>query len=65
MKVDEIATYFENSKEPLKYLKDLKALMQGKQLIWMTERHGLIELHFKNCVVTVEIKHVSFVERVK
>ena len=64
MKTDGIATWFDEG-EAVKHLKDLKALMQGKQLIWMTERYGLIELHFKNCVVTVDIKHVSFVEKVK
>jgi len=40
-------------------------MMQGKQLIWMTERYGLIELHFQGCVVTVDIKHFSFTEKVK
>jgi len=64
VKTDGTATWFENG-EAVKYLKDLKAMMQGKQLIWMTERYGLIELHFKDCVVTVDIKHFSFIERVK
>ena len=64
MKTDGIATWF-NDGEAVKYLRDLKALMQGKRLIWMTERYGDIELHFENCVVTVDIKHVSFVEKAK
>ena len=64
MRVDGIATWFEEG-EAVKYLKDLKALIQGKKLIWMTERYGSIELHFENCVVTVKIEHVSFVEKVK
>lgn len=64
MRTDGVATWFEDG-EAVKYLKDLKVMMQGKQLIWMTERYGLIELHFQGCVVTVDIKHFSFTEKVK
>lgn len=67
MRVDELATWFESSEEVINYLKDLKALMQGKKIIYMriADEEGSIELHFKCCVVTVKIEHVSFIEKVR
>jgi len=64
LKSDELATWFESG-EAVKAFPELKALMNGKKILGMFERHGLIELHLKDCVVTVDIRHFSLVEKVK
>jgi len=64
MKSDEIATWFKEGEAPKK-LFELKALLLNEKILGIYKRNGDIELHFDKCVMTVQIKHFSFVEKVE
>ena len=44
---------------------ELRAMLLNKQIIGLYERHGSLEVHVHDGVLTVKPEHFSFVEKVK